>query len=147
MSSTPLHRNSPPGAVDRFDAEARRKFESMGNTTVYRGELLRHPVYTRFIHWSVAVFFFLALFTGFGIYLPWLFRWFTPIFGGGPLSRAMHPWFGVGFVVFFGLQALNWIKPMTWTPADTNWLRSMKKILGGQEKICLLYTSPSPRDA
>ena len=65
------------GAIERFDHEARRKFESKGRTTVYRGELLRHPVYTRFIHWSVALFFFLALFTGFGIYLPWLFRWFS----------------------------------------------------------------------
>ena len=42
---------------------------------------------------------------------PWLFRWFTPIFGGGPLSRVMHPYFGVAFVFFFGLQALNWLNP------------------------------------
>ncbi len=53
-------------------------------------------LYTRVLHWTVALFFFLALFTGFGIYLPWLFRWFTPIFGGGPLSRIMHPYFGRG---------------------------------------------------
>ena len=94
-------------AIDRFDHEARQKFESMGRTKVYFGELLRHPVYTRIIHWTVALFFFLALFTGFGIYLPWLFRWFSPIFGGGPLSRIMHPYFGVAFVFFFGLQTLN----------------------------------------
>lgn len=58
------------GAVERFDNEARQKFESMGRTVVYRGELFRHPVYTRILHWTVALFFFLALFTGFGIYLP-----------------------------------------------------------------------------
>ena len=102
--------------VERFDDKAREKFESWASTTVYRGELLRHPVYTRVLHWTVALFFFLALFSGFGIYLPWLFRWFTPIFGGGPLSRTMHPWFGVGFVFFFGLQALNWLGPMTLDP-------------------------------
>src|ERR1700732_588158 len=100
------------GAVERFDDKARETFERAGRTTVYGGELLRHPVYTRVLHWLVALFFFLALFSGFGIYLPWLFRWFTPIFGGGPLSRAMHPWFGLGFVVFFALQMLNWIQPM-----------------------------------
>ena len=44
-------------AIERFDDEARRKFESMGNTTVYWGELLRHPVYDRFLHWSIALFF------------------------------------------------------------------------------------------
>lgn len=122
-------------SVERFDDKARDTFESFGQTTVYRGELLRHPVYTRALHWMVALFFFLALFSGFGIYLPWLFRWFTPIFGGGQLSRTMHPWFGVGFVFFFALQALNWLKPMGWTPADTNWMRGLKKIVNGEEKM------------
>jgi len=51
-------------AVERFDDKARESFESAGQTTVYRGELLRHPVYTRVLHWTVALFFFLALFTG-----------------------------------------------------------------------------------
>jgi formate dehydrogenase subunit gamma len=122
-------------ALDRFDDEARNKFESLGHTTVYRGELLRHPVYTRVLHWTVALFFFLALFTGFGIYLPLLFRWLTPIFGGGPLCRELHPWFGLGFVFFFALQALNWLKPMLWTRADTNWMRNMHKIISGEEKM------------
>ncbi len=122
-------------AVERFDDKARQTFESVGQTTVYEGELLRHPVYTRILHWTVALFFFLALFTGFGIYLPWLFRWFTPIFGGGQLLRTMHPWFGLGFVVFFGLQTLNWLKPMTWTSADSRWMRNIHKIVGGQEKL------------
>jgi len=122
-------------AVERFDNEARDKFESLGHTTVYRGELLRHPVYTRVLHWSVALFFFLALFTGFSIYLPWLFRWFNPFFGGGPLIREMHPWFGLGFVFFFALQALNWLAPMAWTAADSKWMRNMKKIVTGEEKM------------
>jgi formate dehydrogenase subunit gamma len=122
-------------AVERFDDKAREKFESFGETTVYDGELLRHRVYTRFLHWMVAVFFFLALFSGFGIYLPWLFRWFTPIFGGGQLARAMHPWFGVVFVFFFGLQALNWLGPMIWTHADTRWIRGIRNIVTGKEKM------------
>jgi len=124
-------------AVERFDERARNAFDRIGHTEVYEGELLRHPVYTRFLHWMVAIFFFLALFSGFGIYLPWLFRWFTPIFGGGPLARAMHPWFGIGFVVFFGLQTLNWIAPMTWTPADSNWMRHLKQNISGAEKMDL----------
>jgi formate dehydrogenase subunit gamma len=121
-------------AVERFDENARRLFDRIGQTEVYLGELLRHPVYTRFLHWMVALFFFLALFSGFGIYLPWLFRWFTPIFGGGPLARSMHPWFGLGFVLFFGLQVLNWLTPMMWTPADTRWIRNLKNTIAGNEK-------------
>ncbi len=121
-------------AIERFDDKARDAFDQIGQNEVYVGELLRHRVYTRFLHWMVALFFFLALFTGFSIYLPWLFRWFTPIFGGGPLSREMHPWFGLGFVIFFGLQMLNWIKPMTWTAADTKWMRNIRNIFSGKEK-------------
>lgn len=121
--------------IERFDDKARRAFDSIGQTEVYKGELLRHPVYTRVLHWAVALFFFLALFSGFGIYLPWLFRWFTPIFGGGALSRELHPWFGLGFVLFFGLQMLNWLKLMAWTKADSNWMRGLKKIIGGKEKM------------
>src|ERR1700757_1136876 len=121
-------------AGERFDEKAREKFESIGQTTVYRGELFRHPVYTRALHWTVALFFFLALFSGFGIYLPWLFRWFTPIFGGGALARSLHPWFGLAFVLFFGLQTLNWLKPMVWTPADTKWIRNIRGVISSQEK-------------
>ncbi len=127
-------------AIDRFDDKAREKFESFGGTTVYDGELLRHRVYTRFLHWMVAVSFFLALFSGFGIYLPWLFRWFTPIFGGGALARVMHPWFGIAFVFFFGLQALNWLVPMAWTPADSRWMRGIKNVITGKEKMEPLET-------
>jgi formate dehydrogenase subunit gamma len=122
-------------AVERFDEKARRAFDRIGRTEVYVGELLRHPVYTRFLHWMVALFFFLALFSGFGIYLPWLFRWFTPIFGGGPLARAMHPWFGLAFIVFFGLQMMNWLKPMAWTKADTDWMRNIRGVVSGERKI------------
>ena len=43
----------------------------------------------------------------------------TPLFGGGPMTRLLHPWFSLGFVVFFALQVLNWLAPMTWTPDDS----------------------------
>ena len=122
-------------AVERFDDKMRASFDRIGQNEVHEGELLRHPVYTRILHWTVALFFFLALFSGFGIYLPWLFRWFTPIFGGGSLSRAMHPWFGLGFVIFFALQMLNWLKPMRWTAADTKWMRHRRSNVSGKEKM------------
>jgi formate dehydrogenase subunit gamma len=122
-------------AIDRFDDKARRGFESVGRTEVYRGELLRHPVYTRVLHWTVALFFFLAAFSGFGLYIPWLFHWFTPIFGGGAMTRILHPYFGVAFVVFFSLQVLNWIVPMMWCEADTKWIRNIRRIASGEEEL------------
>ena len=101
--------------------------DRLGRTVVYAGELLRHPVYTRFLHWMVGIFFFLALLSGFGIYLPWIFRFFTPLFGGGAMTRFLHPWFGLGFVFFFALQAMNWWQVMTWTPADSRWMKHIRQ--------------------
>jgi formate dehydrogenase subunit gamma len=113
-----------PNAIDR-----------LGKTVVYAGELLRHPVYTRFLHWMVGIFFFLALLSGFGIYLPWIFRFFTPLFGGGPTTRLLHPWFGLAFVFFFALQALNWLEVMTWTPADSRWMKHIKSYITRTDSI------------
>jgi formate dehydrogenase subunit gamma len=127
-------------AVERFDDKAREAFDRVGRSEVYRGELLRHPVYTRFLHWMVALSFFLALFSGFGIYLPWLFRWFTPLFGGGPMARALHPWFGLFFVFFFALQMLNWLNPMKWTRADSHWILNIRKVLSSHDSLDPLDT-------
>src|SRR5215471_5145697 len=120
-------------AVERFDEKARNAVGQYGRTVVYEGELLRHRVYTRFIHWMVAIFFFLALLSGFGIYLPWLFRWFTPLFGGGAMARMLHPWFGLGFVIFFFFQILNWLEPMRWTPGDSRWMKNLRGYAMNQE--------------
>jgi formate dehydrogenase subunit gamma len=122
-------------AVDRFDDEVRRRVSAHGKTTVREGELLRHPVYTRVLHWAVAIFFLLAFLSGFALYTPWLYRLFTPIFGGGPMTRLLHPWFSLGFVLFFALQVMNWIRPMTWTSADSRWVKRIKSYVTNEEKV------------
>ena len=121
--------------VERFDERARREVDRYGETTVHRGELLRHPVYTRVLHWSVAIFFVLALLTGFAVYSPWLFRWIAPLFGGGPRTRALHPWFGLLFDFFFFFQFLNWFAPMAWTEADRRWVRRIRQYATEQHEI------------
>jgi formate dehydrogenase subunit gamma len=93
---------------------------------LHRGELLRHPVYTRVLHWCVAIAFVLSLLSGFAIYSPWLYHWLSPLFGGGPMARFLHPWFGLFFDFFFLFQFLNWFAPMHWTNSDRRWLRTVK---------------------
>jgi formate dehydrogenase subunit gamma len=122
-------------AVDRFDERARREADRLGQTTVHRGELLRHPVYTRVLHWLVAIAFVLSLLSGFALYTPWLFRFLTPIFGGGATTRLLHPWFGLTFDIFFLFQFLNWFAPMAWTAADRRWLKRIKRYTTNQEKF------------
>ena len=119
-------------SAERFDRRARGEFARIGKTRVHRGELLRHPVYTRFLHWSVAISFILSLISGFAIYSPWLFHFLTPVFGGGARTRALHPWFGVVFQVFFLFQFLNWFAPMAWTRVDSRFVRRMKEYATNQ---------------
>jgi formate dehydrogenase subunit gamma len=120
-------------AVERFDESARRRFEAHGRPVVRDDELLRHPVYTRFLHWSAAAFFIFALLSGFAIYTPWLYRWLTPFFGGGAMTRLLHPWFSLGFILVFAFQFLNWLQPMSWTSDDTRWMRRMKDYVSNTE--------------
>jgi formate dehydrogenase subunit gamma len=122
-------------SVERFDEKARREFGKIGRTVVHEGELLRHPVYTRFLHWTVAIFFFLSLLSGLAIYSPWLFQWLTPLFGGGPMTRLLHPWFGLAFVVAYVFQFLNWLTMMRWTESDRKWLRNLGGYVKGEEKL------------
>ena len=122
-------------SVEQFDEKARRGFGKLGRTTVHEGELLRHTVYTRFLHWTVAIFFILALLSGMAIYSPWLFGWLTPLFGGGPMTRLLHPWFALLFTIFFVFQLLNWLAPMKWTGSDRKWLGRFKAYVTNAEKI------------
>ena len=122
-------------SANELDERAHREFARFGRTRVYRGELLRHPVYTRFLHWSVAIFFVLSLLTGFAIYSPWLFHWIAPLFGGGPRTRALHPWFGLVFEVAFFFQFLNWMAPMAWQEADRRWMRRVREYATNEELV------------
>ena len=123
------------GAVDRLDPETRRHARTFGRTVVRRDELVRHPVYTRVVHWGVAIFFILALLSGFAIYSPWLYRSLTPLFGGGPMTRLLHPWFSLAFVALFVLQFFNWLAPMTWNRDDRRWMGRIRNYVNNADEV------------
>ena len=85
---------------------------------------------------GVAIFFILALLSGFAIYTPWLFRWLTPLFGGGPMTRLLHPWFSLVFVALFAaaVRATGW-RPMAWTRADSRWLRHIRTYVTNSREL------------
>jgi formate dehydrogenase subunit gamma len=116
--------------VERLDAHS-----GFGRTVVHRDELLRHGVYTRLVHWGMAAFFVLALLSGFAIYSPWLFLWLTPLFGGGAMTRLLHPWFSLGFVVCFALQMFNWWREMAWSAADSRWMSNLKHYVANRDPL------------
>jgi formate dehydrogenase subunit gamma len=122
-------------AIERFDERARAAAGAHGRSVIREDELLRHPIYTRLLHWSVAAFFILALLSGFAIFTPWLFRWLNPPFGGGPMTRLLHPWFGMAFAVCFVFQILNWLEPMAWGPEDRRWIRRIRRYVANADPV------------
>ena len=51
------------------------------------------------------------------------------------MTRLLHPWFSLGFVAFFALQLLNWLRPMSWTPDDSRWTRRLKEYVANTDTL------------
>jgi formate dehydrogenase subunit gamma len=84
-------------------------------------EVVRHRFAARVIHWSVALTFFLLLFTGMPIWSP-IFGWMAALFGGLEVCRWLHPWVGVAFSVFSILMFVSWLGDMRLEKQDRAWL-------------------------
>src|SRR4030095_16381766 len=104
MNSSPL---SPPAAGPLGQAEiaaiARKQEDVMVNDEL----IVRHKAGVRLAHWTLAVFFFLAMLTGFVIYTPY-FAGLAGMFGGGAMARFLHPWFSLGFIIGVGFLFGYW---------------------------------------
>src|SRR5262249_28844273 len=72
---------------------------------------------------------------GLAIYTPWLFHPLSALFGGGAMTRLLHPWFSLGFVVAFSLQILNWLAPMTWTKDDRRWMGRLREYVSNTDQV------------
>jgi formate dehydrogenase subunit gamma len=120
--------------IDRVHRDLRPRLDTRTRIGVRSDELLRHPLHTRILHWSAAGFFTSALLSGFAIYSPWLFHWIAPLLGGAAAMRVLHPWFGLGFVLVFAAQAVNWRHVMVWTRNDARWLRRLGRYITNADR-------------
>jgi formate dehydrogenase subunit gamma len=84
-------------------------------------EIVRHRLASRIIHWSVALFFFVALLSGLPIWTP-LFGWMATFFGGLHVCRWLHPWSGVAFAVATVVMFVHWFSDMKLTDVDREFL-------------------------
>jgi formate dehydrogenase beta subunit/formate dehydrogenase gamma subunit len=89
--------------------------------TVVGDRIVRHALASRVIHWSVALFFFLALFSGLPIWTP-IFGWMAALFGGLSVCRWLHPWAGIAFSGAALLMIAYWFKDMLMAKGDWGWL-------------------------
>ena len=93
---------------------------------VVRDEIVRHRLASRVIHWTVAVFFFVALFSGLPIWTP-IFGWMAHFFGGLTVCRWLHPWAGLLFFASMAVMFVHWLDDMRLQPSDRQWL-SLRRI-------------------
>ncbi len=94
---------------------------------VVGNEIVRHSRASRWIHWLVALTFLLSLLTGMPIWAP-VFGWMASLFGGLPLCRVLHPWFGVAFFILSGVEFFYWLGDMRMLPADREWFRPSRSL-------------------
>ncbi len=91
------------------------------DNVVVGDEIVRHRRATRLIHWSVALTFFIALFSGMPIWTP-LFGWMATFVGGLEAARVIHPYAGVAFVIASVFQFFHWLPDMHFGEDQKGWL-------------------------
>jgi formate dehydrogenase subunit gamma len=84
-------------------------------------EIVRHRLFSRLMHWTVALTFVVATLTGLPIWTP-VFGWMAHLFGGLTVCRILHPWVGLAFVLAALVQFVEWISDMLLEPWERDWI-------------------------
>lgn len=96
------------------------------------GRVLRYSFRERLMH-SVSGFSYVyLLLTGLAFWSPWLY-WISFLLGGPTISRALHPWAGVVFVVSVVWMYQGWSAQMHTTEKDKQWWRSLKHYIRNED--------------
>lgn len=93
----------------------------------------RYTTPARANHWVTAISLILLALSGLSMFHPSLF-FLTGLFGGGQLTRTIHPWIGVIlFFSFSGLFVRFW-RANLWRHVDSVWLANVRAVLLGKEE-------------
>jgi len=100
--------------------------------TVEAKPVSRYTTAARINHWITAVSLILLALSGLALFHPSLF-FLTGLFGGGQLTRMLHPWIGVVlFVSFMGLF-FRFYRLNLWERNDNVWLSRLRDVLANDE--------------
>ena len=93
----------------------------------------RYTVAARINHWVTAISLVLLALSGLALFHPSLY-FLTALFGGGQMTRILHPWIGVVmFISFAGLFIRFW-RLNLWRRTDSAWVGSAGNVLSGKEE-------------
>jgi formate dehydrogenase subunit gamma len=97
------------------------------------GRILRYQFHERVTHWVAGFSYLYLLLTGLGIYSPWL-QWLLVALGGGQISRMLHPWIGLVFVVAVLYMYVLWANQMRITDSDRAWWNSLQYYIRNEDE-------------
>ena len=99
----------------------------------HRATILRYSKSERTNHWINAGAFLLAALSGLALFHPALFG-LSGLFGGGPWTRILHPFFGLFMVVAFIVYGAGKAADNRMQPRDWQWLRQFKDVVSAREE-------------
>ena len=97
------------------------------------GTVGRYTTGARINHWITAGSLILMALSGLALFHPSLF-FLTHLFGGGQMTRILHPWIGV--VLFFGFTGLfiRFWSYNLWKREDTQWMKQSGDVINAREE-------------
>jgi formate dehydrogenase subunit gamma len=93
----------------------------------------RYTAAARVNHWITAASLVLLALSGLSLFHPSLY-FLTALFGGGAITRVIHPWIGV--VLFFGFLGLfvRFWKANLWEREDGTWMARLRDVLAAHDE-------------
>jgi formate dehydrogenase subunit gamma len=96
------------------------------------GRVVRYSFHERMIHWIAAFSYLYLMLTGLAFWSPWLF-WIAVALGGGTISRELHPWAGLIFVLATIWMYRMWANQMKKTPEDAAWWKATSHYIRNED--------------
>jgi formate dehydrogenase subunit gamma len=97
------------------------------------GRIRRYSLQERVVHWIAGISYLYLLLTGLAFWSPWLF-WLATLFGGGTVSRELHPWAGLVFVVATFFMYGLWANQMHTTQSDKEFWRALPHYIRNEDE-------------
>jgi formate dehydrogenase subunit gamma len=92
----------------------------------------RYSVYARINHWITAISLILMAISGMALFHPSLY-FLTALFGGGEMTRTIHPWIGVVLLISFAILFVRFWRLNLWERNDNVWLGRLRSVLAGRD--------------
>lgn len=93
----------------------------------------RYTAGARVNHWITACSLILMALSGLALFHPSLF-FLTNLFGGGQMTRVVHPWIGVVLLISFTGLFVRFVRLNLPNNDDTRWLKALPSVMKGDEE-------------